>query len=69
MKVIANNGKGRTLLHVTQATSTERGTMYSYTGEGCGGFTDFSGVQIQVALAKEYAPRAAIVGELPNPLS
>lgn len=68
MKVI--NSRGRVLLEVTNATAhsvpLDR-VLYSYRGEGCGGYVDLCGLHHAIETIKADAPSARVIGELPEP--
>lgn len=71
MKLI--NSRGRTLLEVTSATAffDNTGTLdrvlYTYTGDGCGGYVDIVGLHRTIEAIKLDAPSAKLIGLLPHP--
>ena len=65
MKMI--NSKGRVLMQVTRADSVAGRTLYTYTGDGIGGYTDWDGLQRTIATVKADAPSARVVGTVPLP--
>lgn len=63
--------RGSLLLHVTHARTVEYigvpTVFYSYTGRGCGGYGPRESLDATIAAIKADAPRARIVGALPEP--
>ena len=67
------NSRGRVLLEVTSCVryvrpdGSELNTLYSYTGDGCGGNTTLAGLHQTIKAIQCDAPSAKLTGLLPNP--